>query len=54
MRHPLLLVLSFLAATTLFAQRSCSEAGLQGGETLIDQGSRLVVDKQEVQVMKGA
>ncbi len=31
-----------------------SEAGLQGGETLIDQGSRLVVDKQEVQVMKGA
>ena len=31
-----------------------SAAGLQGGETLIDQGSRLVVDKQEVQVMKGA
>jgi RND family efflux transporter MFP subunit len=30
-----------------------SAAGLQGGETLIDQGSRLVVDKQEVQVMKG-
>ena len=28
--------------------------GLQGGETLIDQGSRLVVDKQEVNVLKGA
>lgn len=28
--------------------------GLQGGEVLIDQGSRLVVDKQEVQVLKGA
>jgi hypothetical protein len=28
--------------------------GLQGGETLIDQGSRLVVDGQEVQVLKGA
>lgn len=31
-----------------------SEAGLKGGELLIDQGSRLVVDKQEVQVVKGA
>lgn len=31
-----------------------TEGGLKGGETLIDQGSRLVVDKQEVQVMKGA
>lgn len=31
-----------------------AEGGLKGGETLIDQGSRLVVDKQEVQVMKGA
>ena len=30
-----------------------TEGGLQGGETLIDQGSRLVVDKQEVQVMRG-
>lgn len=28
--------------------------GLQGGETLIDQGARMVVDKQEVQVLKGA
>ena len=28
--------------------------GLKGGETLIDQGSRLVVDKQEVNVLKGA
>lgn len=31
-----------------------AQDGLQGGELLIDQGSRLVVDKQEVQVMKGA
>lgn len=31
-----------------------AENGLKGGETLIDQGARLVVDKQEVQVMKGA
>ncbi|MBX2979469.1 MAG: efflux RND transporter periplasmic adaptor subunit [Flavobacteriales bacterium] len=31
-----------------------TEGGLKGGELLIDQGSRLVVDKQEVQVMKGA
>ena len=30
------------------------DKGLKGGETLIDQGSRLVVDKQEVQVLKGA
>ena len=30
------------------------DRGLKGGETLIDEGSRLVVDKQEVQVMKGA
>lgn len=30
-----------------------TDGGLKGGETLIDQGSRLVVDKQEVQVMKG-
>lgn len=30
------------------------ENGLKGGETLIDQGARLVVDQQEVQVMKGA
>ncbi len=30
-----------------------TEGGLKGGELLIDQGSRLVVDKQEVQVMKG-
>lgn len=28
--------------------------GLKGGDVLIDQGSRLVVDKQEVQVLKGA
>lgn len=28
--------------------------GLKAGDTLIDQGSRLVVDKQEVQVLKGA
>ncbi len=27
--------------------------GLKGGDVLIDQGSRLVVDKQEVQVLKG-
>lgn len=31
-----------------------SDTGLKGGELLIDQGSRLVVDKQEVQVLKGA
>lgn len=31
-----------------------TEGGLKGGELLIDQGSRLVVDKQEVQVMRGA
>lgn len=31
-----------------------SKDGLQGGETLIDQGARMVVDKQEVQVLKGA
>jgi RND family efflux transporter MFP subunit len=30
------------------------ESGLKGGELLIDQGARLVVDQQEVQVMKGA
>jgi RND family efflux transporter MFP subunit len=30
------------------------EDGLKSGDTLIDQGSRLVVDKQEVQVLKGA
>lgn len=30
------------------------EGGLKGGESLIDQGSRLVVDKQEVQVLQGA
>jgi len=30
------------------------EGGLKAGDTLIDQGSRLVVDKQEVQVMRGA
>jgi RND family efflux transporter MFP subunit len=29
------------------------EGGLKGGELLIDQGARLVVDQQEVQVMKG-
>jgi membrane fusion protein (multidrug efflux system) len=28
--------------------------GLKAGDTLIDQGSRLVVDKQEVQVLRGA
>lgn len=28
--------------------------GLKGGDVVIDQGSRLVVDKQEVQVLKGA
>ncbi len=31
-----------------------AEGGLKGGEMLIDQGSRLVVDKQEVQVLRGA
>jgi len=30
------------------------EGGLKAGDTLIDQGSRLVVDKQEVQVLRGA
>ncbi len=30
------------------------QGGLTGGETLIDQGSRLVVDRQEVNVLKGA
>ena len=30
-----------------------NDNGLKGGELLIDQGSRLVVDKQEVQVQKG-
>lgn len=30
------------------------ENGLKGGELLIDQGARLVVDQQEVQVIKGA
>lgn len=30
------------------------DGGLKPGDTLIDQGSRLVVDKQEVQVMRGA
>ncbi len=36
----------------LLLERSDTE--LKGGELLIDQGSRLVVDKQEVQVLKGA
>jgi RND family efflux transporter MFP subunit len=36
----------------LLVERSAD--GLQGGETLIDQGARLVVDRQEVQVQKGA
>jgi membrane fusion protein, multidrug efflux system len=31
-----------------------ADGALQGGIKLIDQGSRLVIDKQEVQVMKGA
>jgi membrane fusion protein (multidrug efflux system) len=31
-----------------------NETSLKGGETLIDQGARLVVDQQEVQVLKGA
>ncbi|MBK9175276.1 MAG: efflux RND transporter periplasmic adaptor subunit [Flavobacteriales bacterium] len=31
-----------------------TENGLKGGEVLIDQGARLVVDQQEVQVLKGA
>ncbi|HRD52297.1 MAG TPA: efflux RND transporter periplasmic adaptor subunit [Flavobacteriales bacterium] len=31
-----------------------NENSLKGGELLIDQGARLVVDQQEVQVMKGA
>lgn len=30
------------------------DKGLKSGDTLIDQGARLVVDKQEVQVMQGA
>lgn len=30
------------------------ETALRGGETLIDQGARLVVDQQEVQVLRGA
>lgn len=36
----------------LLIERATS--GLKGGEALIDQGSRLVVDKQEVQVLRGA
>ncbi|MEX1132949.1 MAG: efflux RND transporter periplasmic adaptor subunit, partial [Flavobacteriales bacterium] len=31
-----------------------TSGGLKAGDILIDQGSRLVVDEQEVQVMKGA
>ncbi|MBL7980196.1 MAG: efflux RND transporter periplasmic adaptor subunit [Flavobacteriales bacterium] len=50
-RKEFVTVLSMQAGDLLIER---GQEGLQGGETLIDQGSRLVVDGQEVQVLKGA